>query len=201
MDDEIDCVHGLEGLLRRKHLPTFCALKDIAHSPLIQSHLNDIFDMTRTSGLIINTFDELEVTCLPHVATKFHKVYKVGPLHALTNSEVEQDLSHLVASHASQWQADQNCIAWLDSQALRSVLYVSFGSLVKASVSQVLEFWHGLVNSGQPFLWILRPDVIPADEEGKHRIPEELHQVGAKAKGYIVEWAPQEHVLALLAGF
>ncbi|KAF3441269.1 hypothetical protein FNV43_RR15182 [Rhamnella rubrinervis] len=195
MNQEINGVAGLEGLLRRKHLPSYCALKDIAQNPQIQSHLKDIFDLKGCCGLIINTFDELEITILPQVATHFQKVYKVGPLHALSNSKINQNLSHLVASHASRWQADQSCIAWLDSQPLRSVLYVSFGSHAKASVSQILEFWHGLVNSGKPFLWVLRPDVI-IGEDGKHVIPKELHQVGAKENGFLVDWAPQEHVLA-----
>ncbi|XP_060671451.1 7-deoxyloganetic acid glucosyltransferase-like [Ziziphus jujuba] len=69
-----------------------------------------------------------------------------------------------------------------------------FGSLAQASISQLSEFWHGLVNSGHPFLWVLRPDVILC-EEGEHVIvPQEL-QKGANEKGLIVDWARQEQVL------
>ncbi|KAF3441184.1 hypothetical protein FNV43_RR15096 [Rhamnella rubrinervis] len=138
MNQEINGVAGLEGLLRRKHLPSYCALKDIAQNPQIQSHLKDIFDLKGCCGLIINTFDELEITILPQVATHFQKVYKVGPLHALSNSKINQNLSHLVASHASRWQADQSCIAWLDSQPLRWVLtHCGWNSILESIVAKI----------------------------------------------------------------
>lgn len=192
MDLEINGVAGLEGILRRKNLPPACMMKE-AGSPLFKQHLNETLAMNRTSGLIINTFDGLEVQSLPHIANKFSKVYPIGPLHAFLNSKV-RNASQLIASHASLWKAEQNCIAWLDSQPLKSVLYVSFGTLAKRSISQLLEFWHGLVNSGHPFLWVIHPDVI-LDEEKETVIPEEL-QKGAKENGYVVDWAPQEEVLA-----
>ncbi|KAH7515096.1 hypothetical protein FEM48_Zijuj11G0159900 [Ziziphus jujuba var. spinosa] len=160
MNHEINSVPGLEGILRRRNLPAFCVLKDV-HHPAFQFLLNEFTGMTRySSGLIINTFDELEDQCLPQLATHFGKVYSVGPLHATLNSKIGKYGSQLMGSHISSWKADQNCLAWLDSQPLKSVLYVSFGSLINVSVSQLLEFWHGLVNSGHPFLWVIRPDVI-----------------------------------------
>ena len=45
-------------------------------------------------------------------------------------------------------------MTWLDSQASRSVVHVSFGSIEALSRDQLLEVWHGLVNSGEPFLWV-----------------------------------------------
>ncbi|KAH7514551.1 hypothetical protein FEM48_Zijuj11G0101400 [Ziziphus jujuba var. spinosa] len=66
MNHEIKCVIGLEGLLRRKNLPSVCMLREV-ESPVFQSAVNDILGMNRSSGVIINTFDELEVECLPHV--------------------------------------------------------------------------------------------------------------------------------------
>lgn len=59
---------------------------------------------------------------------------------------------------------------------------------------QLIEFWYGLVNSGQKFLWVIRPDSI-AGEEWRSKIPVDL-ATGTKERGYIVEWAPQEEVLA-----
>lgn len=57
-----------------------------------------------------------------------------------------------------------------------------------------MEFWHGLVNSGSRFLWVIRTDSL-AEEDGEHQTPAELME-GAKERSYIVEWAPQEEVLA-----
>ncbi|XP_060673808.1 7-deoxyloganetic acid glucosyltransferase-like [Ziziphus jujuba] len=87
-------------------------------------------------------------------------------------------------------------MAWLDSQPSRSVLYVSFGSLVKTSLAQLLEFWNGLVDSGYSFPWAIRPDMV--DEENDNGVisfPKVL-EIGPKERGYIVDWAPQERVLA-----
>ncbi|WJZ93423.1 hypothetical protein VitviT2T_012366 [Vitis vinifera] len=68
------------------------------------------------------------------------------------------------------WKQDRRCVTWLDSQASRSVVHVSFGSIEALSRDQLLEVWHGLVNSGEPFLWKLE-------------------------RACIVGWAPQEEVL------
>ncbi|XVE96981.1 hypothetical protein REPUB_Repub02eG0271000 [Reevesia pubescens] len=58
----------------------------------------------------------------------------------------------------------------------------------------MLEFWHGLVNSGKPFLWVIRPNSITGeDDPGK--ILMELEE-RTKGNGLIVSWAPQEEVLA-----
>ncbi|KAK4833704.1 hypothetical protein QYF36_002791 [Acer negundo] len=69
---------------------------------------------------------------------------------------------------------------------------VSFRSLVNLTRLQTLEFLHGLVNSGKPFLWVVRPDLI-VGESGIE--PMEL-EIVTKEKGFIVSWAPQEEVLA-----
>ncbi|KAH7514549.1 hypothetical protein FEM48_Zijuj11G0101200 [Ziziphus jujuba var. spinosa] len=170
---QIQCVPGLEGLLTSKNLPPVCLLNLEAENSFFQEHVKDILGMNRSSGVIINTFNDLEVQCLPHVTTHFQKFYTVGPLHAFVNSKIGKD-SHLLASHASLWKAEKKCIDWLDSQPLRSVLYVSFGTLARKSISQLLDFWHGLVDSGHRFLWVVRPDVILEEEGENVIIPEQL---------------------------
>lgn len=149
--------------------------------------------MTKTSGLILNSFDELEDPCIHHVSSTCNNLYTVGPLHAHINSKIG-DRAQLVASHGSLYNAEENCLKWLDSQPSKSVVYVSFGSITQTSLSQLLEFRHGLVNSGQPFLWVIRPGAIIDKQDGEE-IPKELLS-GPKERGYIVEWAPQEQVLA-----
>nr|XP_048319655.1 7-deoxyloganetic acid glucosyltransferase-like isoform X1 [Ziziphus jujuba var. spinosa]XP_048319656.1 7-deoxyloganetic acid glucosyltransferase-like isoform X1 [Ziziphus jujuba var. spinosa]XP_048319657.1 7-deoxyloganetic acid glucosyltransferase-like isoform X1 [Ziziphus jujuba var. spinosa] len=149
--------------------------------------------MTKTSGLILNTFDELEDSCIYHVSSACNNLYTVGPLHAHINSKLG-DRARTIASHGSLYSVEEKCLEWLDSQPPKSVLYVSFGSITQTSLSQLMEFWHGLVNSGQPFLWVIRPGAV-IGEEGNEGIPEDLLP-GPKERGYVVEWAPQEQVLA-----
>ncbi|XP_024935158.3 7-deoxyloganetic acid glucosyltransferase [Ziziphus jujuba] len=196
MNYRIHGIPGLEGLLRRKDLPEFCALKEIDHN-MINFFVEETLAITKTSGLIFNTFDELEIDSVQNVATKCSKLYTVAPINALLQSQIGPR-AQSIASLGSLWDVEQNCIKWLDSQPSKSVVYVSFGSITKSSISQLKEFWHGLVDSGHPFLWVIRPGAI-LDEEV---IPKELEK-GQKERGYVVDWAPQEEVMAhkALGGF
>jgi len=66
------------------------------------------------------------------------------------------------------------------------------------TIEQLMEFWHGLVNSGVRFLWVRRSDSVVglADgDEGRLEVPEEVLE-GTKQRGFIVPWVPQEEVLA-----
>lgn len=196
MDRIVSGVPGMEGLLRRRDLPSFCRVP--TDHPVMQFFVQETKAITRASALILNTFDDLESSILSHIAPRFSKIYTIGPLHALLKSRIgDDDLSSSSSSAASLLQEDRRCMTWLDSQRLGSVIYVSFGSLVKLTRVELLEFWHGLVSSGTPFLWVIRSDVLRS-EEGEHMghvIPAEL-EMGTKERGFIVDWAPQEEVLA-----
>ncbi|KAI6669308.1 hypothetical protein NL676_004193 [Syzygium grande] len=76
-------------------------------------------------------------------------------------------------------------MGWLDDQPPKSVVYVSFGSLVVITRDQIMEFWYGLVNSGVRFLWVLRPDFI-AENDGSDWIPTELAEA-TNERGVVVE--------------
>ncbi|KAK0585479.1 hypothetical protein LWI29_029154 [Acer saccharum] len=145
--------------------------------------------MTRASALILNTFHELEDPMISRLNSIFTKIYTIGPLHALYKSLLLQSNS---SNSIGLWKEDKSCMTWLNSQPLRSVIYVSFGSLVNLTRLQGLEFWHGLVNSGKPFLWVVRPDLI-VGESGID--PMEL-EIVTMERGFIVSRAPQEKVLA-----
>ncbi|KAF3447791.1 hypothetical protein FNV43_RR08495 [Rhamnella rubrinervis] len=80
-----------------------------------------------------------------------------------------------------------------DSQPLKSVMYVSIGSVAIMTRDELVEFWYGLVNSRKRFLWVIRPDLYKEAEDGKN-VPEELLEE-TKKRGYVVGWAPQEEVL------
>lgn len=192
MEHEVNGVDGLEGRLRRKDLPEFCVLKDV-HSAVFQFILNEFLAVTRSSGVILNTINELEAPCITPITNSCSRAYTIGPLHTLLNSQIGH-CSHLMSSHGSLWKPQQSCMTWLDSQPSRSVLYVSFGSVMKTSTSQLLEFWNGLADSGYPFLWVVRVDMLKEDGEDHQVLPKEL-RMGPQGKGYIVDWAPQEEVL------
>ena len=84
-------------------------------------------------------------------------------------------------------------MTWLDAQPLKSVIYVSFGSITIMTKDELMEFWYGLVNSKQRFLWAIRPDLV-AQKYDEGQILVELVE-GTKDRGCMVGWAPQEEVL------
>lgn len=63
------------------------------------------------------------------------------------------------------------------------------------SREDLFEFWHGLVNSGHPFLWVVRQDLVEGRTTESEKPPPELEEV-TKARGCLVAWAPQQEVLA-----
>ncbi|KAI3799899.1 hypothetical protein L1987_35204 [Smallanthus sonchifolius] len=62
-------------------------------------------------------------------------------------------------------------MTWLDEQAQKSVIYVSFGSMTMLSREELIELWYGLVNSKKNFLWVVRPNSVAGDGQN---IPAEL---------------------------
>ncbi|KAF3500843.1 hypothetical protein F2Q69_00045485 [Brassica cretica] len=97
------------------------------------------------------------------------------------------------ASSSSLFTQDETCIPWLDKQEDRSVIYVSFGSLISMTGPELTEIACGLRNSGQPFLLVVRVGLVKGTE-WIDAIPEEL-MAKVNEKGKIVKWAPQQEVL------
>ncbi|KAL3521157.1 hypothetical protein ACH5RR_019306 [Cinchona calisaya] len=210
MDLPIVNVKGMEGFLRRRDLPSFCRVDDLTN-PDFNSLLNETLQTPRAKGLILNTFEDLEGPILSHIRTHCPNLYTIGPLHAHLKTRLQV---HTLNSNSdsssyssnSLWEEDRSCINWLDKQPYKSVLYVSFGSITIITREKLWEFWHGIVNSGVRFLWVIRPDLIRAWndelESSNKSTPMQLEEA-TKERGHMVEWAPQEEVLAhpAVAGF
>nr|XP_043611599.1 7-deoxyloganetic acid glucosyl transferase-like [Erigeron canadensis]XP_043611607.1 7-deoxyloganetic acid glucosyl transferase-like [Erigeron canadensis] len=188
LDERIVSLEGMEAFLRRRDLPSFC--RSDLNNQTLQQVIGVSRRTTEAHALLLNTFDELEGPIVSQIQKHCPNIYTIGPLHAHLKART---LSKLTSSN-SLFEEDKTCITWLDQKAPKSVLYVSFGSLVTVTREQLMEFWHGLVNSGKPFLWVIRDDlVLKHDDENK--VPYELEE-GTKKRGYMVGWVPQEDVLA-----
>ncbi|MQM19638.1 hypothetical protein Taro_052647 [Colocasia esculenta] len=190
MDELVRGVPGTEGFLRRRDLPSFCRAKDV-NDPVIQATTLATQWNPRARGLIFNSAEPMDAAVLAHIRTLCPSTYTVGPLHNLVRA---LDPSHIATAAAGLWREDRTCLAWLDAQPPKSVVFVSFGSLTVLSRAHLLEFWHGLVNTHHRFLWVIRPDLLE-ETGGAGDVLPELKE-GTKEKGYLVEWAPQQEVLA-----
>ncbi|CAL5043327.1 unnamed protein product [Urochloa decumbens] len=157
---------------------------------LIPSHPYKVFgdmiqdqfrNMGKASWVFVNSFAELErdvFAALPAVTPRPPQLIPVGPLFG------GQDDGEAVRGDLIK--AADGCVAWLDAQTPRSVVYASLGSVVTLSAEAVAEMAHGLASAGRPFLWVVRPDTQPMLPEG--------FVLGGR--GMVVPWSPQDRVLA-----
>lgn len=92
-----------------------------------------------------------------------------------------------LGDHNTMCNGDTNqgdYFTWLNSQPVNSVLYVSLGSFVSVSTSQLDEIALGLAASEVRFLWILR-----------EQSPRVRDLIGDTDKGMILPWCEQLKVL------
>ncbi|PON33831.1 UDP-glucuronosyl/UDP-glucosyltransferase [Trema orientale] len=183
----IDGTLGMKGM-RLKDLPAFARVTDP----------NDImFNFLRKEGerakeasaVVLNTFDALEHDVLEALSSILPPVYAIGPLNLLANHQIHD--SNLKSLGSSLWKEDPRCLRWLDSKGPNSVVYVNFGSVAVMTAEQLVEFAWGLANSGNNFLWVIRPDVIKG---GAATVPPEF-LTETKERGLLASWCPQEAVL------
>ncbi|XP_052184730.1 UDP-glucose iridoid glucosyltransferase-like [Diospyros lotus] len=140
----------------------------------------------RTSSAIIwNTLDWLEQPAMAKLQQQDQiPFFSVGPLFKLAVPRCPTNLM----------EEDAGCISWLDKQNPQSVLYISFGSLDFIDERELAEMATGLANSGQPFLWAIRPGSVLGSQWIEPLPPGFVEEIGER--GRIVKWAPQREVLA-----
>lgn len=109
----------------------------------------------------------------------------VGPMvpSAYLDQQIEGDTTY----GATLWEpSGERCLKWLDTKPLKSVVYVSFGSMASIKTKQAEEIAWGLKESNLPFLWVAK--------ESEEKLPVEfLSSIGEA--GLIVTWCNQLEVL------
>ncbi|MQM16406.1 hypothetical protein Taro_049360 [Colocasia esculenta] len=205
LDEQVGCVPGSESFLRRRDLPSLCRARDI-DDPVMQLLRERTQNVSRYRGVVFNTAEFAESTFLSHIRGQVQSsIYPIGPLHGLLQT-VENlnggargggDDGVPSSDSTSLWQEDGACMEWLDARPPASVVYVSFGSLALVKREQLVELWHGLLNSGYHFVWVVRPGHVVDDGGGRNGWvrPAEMEE-GTEERWLEVEWAPQQEVLA-----
>nr|XP_017236543.1 PREDICTED: UDP-glucose iridoid glucosyltransferase-like isoform X2 [Daucus carota subsp. sativus] len=165
--------------LRFKDLPVLRENMD-----MMQKLIDLASNFQKFSAIILNTVDFLEQSSLLQLQQQYQvPVFQVGPLSKLAP-----------AISTSFLKEDSNCIAWLDNQTANSVLYVSKGSLSMSDSKELTETFWGLANSGQSFLWVVRPGSV-SGSEWTEVLPKDFKEIIGE-RGLIVKWAPQKEILA-----
>lgn len=145
--------------MRLKDFPSLMRVTD-ANDILFNYMKTEVQNCLESSAIIFNTFDEHEGKVLEAIASKSPNIYTVGPLHLLCRHLPESEFKSF---RSNLWKEDSECLKWLNEKEPNSVAYVNYGSITVMTDEQMKEFAWGLANSGHPFLWIVRPDMVTGD--------------------------------------
>ncbi|CAN0854558.1 UDP-glucose iridoid glucosyltransferase [Linum grandiflorum] len=166
--------------LRYKDLPTsiFQPLSNFVKS------VNNLREVRSSSAVIWNTMNCLEKSLLEKVKQQCQvPIFTVGPMHKFAPP-----------ISTSLLKEDYTCIPWLDQQPPNSVLYISFGSLAVLAPAEFQEMAWGIANSGQRFLWVVRPGLVYGSGTTDSLLPEGFAEKTGE-RGKVVKWAQQRKVL------
>ncbi|KAJ0467807.1 putative crocetin glucosyltransferase [Helianthus annuus] len=146
--------------------------------------LKDHIDAVKIAPrILVNTFDELELE--PIRAIEKLVMLPVGPLMPLELLDGRDPSNNSFSCDLFE-KPEEDYVKWLSTKPKLSVVYASFGSLSTLSIDQAEEIASGLLESGRPFLWVIRE----GDQLVKLSKIDEL-----KKQGMIVSWCSQVEVL------
>ncbi|CAK9163140.1 unnamed protein product [Ilex paraguariensis] len=182
----VDWVPGIKDI-RLRDFPSFIRTTN-PDDIMLNFLITEVAGITKTTAIVLNTFDALEHDVLEALSTMHPRIYTIGPIHLML--EQIQD-NRLKSISSNLWKEDTTCIEWLNNKQPNSVLYVNFGSVTVMTAQQLTEFAWGLANSKKPFLWIIRPDIVVGDSA---MLPPEF-VMETEERGMLASWCPQEQVL------
>ncbi|KAI4317399.1 hypothetical protein L6164_025268 [Bauhinia variegata] len=178
--------HDLPSFLLSQNLYTFAL-------PSFKEQL-EVLDQETNPRVLVNTFEALEPEAL--IAVDKLNVIGIGPLipSAFLDGKDTCDTSF----GGDLFHGENDYIEWLDSKPDSSVVYVSFGTIALLSKQQTEEIARALLDSGHPFLWVIRENKKEGEDKEKERKPEEelscIEEL--EEKGKIVKWCSQVEVLS-----
>uniref|UniRef100_A0ACD6A9E8 Uncharacterized protein n=1 Tax=Avena sativa TaxID=4498 RepID=A0ACD6A9E8_AVESA len=187
---------GLRRPLRVRDLPSFIVDEGTGGGDELSRFIHQEFcrlfeqmDEDKKVIVLVNTFEVLEETALEGIWPYFDGgVFAVGastiPLPGAGGEDGRIDLF--------DQDVDTGYMAWLDAQPARSVVYVSFGSLLTYSAREAGEILLGLRRLGRPYLWVVR-------FEGRSPEVQQLllsEATAARREGMVVTWCDQVRVLS-----
>ncbi|KAF8023420.1 hypothetical protein BT93_F0811 [Corymbia citriodora subsp. variegata] len=187
LDTVIDWIPGMRNI-RLRDLPSLIRTTD-PDDHMLNFCLVEFARAKRASAFVFNTFERLEQEVLNALIAMFPPIYTLGPIHLLAKQLSSHDTRPI---RSNLWKEDPSCIEWLDSKQPGSVVYVNFGSITVMSPAQLVEFAWGLANSGQTFLWVIRPDLVVGDTA---ILPLEFSAT-TRERSLLASWCPQERVLS-----
>ncbi|KAJ7554477.1 hypothetical protein O6H91_06G142500 [Diphasiastrum complanatum] len=153
----------------------------------------NLFKLHESSGILVNTFYELEGEAIDAASTEAINPNKV-PIYALGPILPSKFFRGEPIDQQAFIQTDNECLQWLNAQAPSSVLFISFGSIAILSIRQIQEIAKALDACQQAFLWILR---LPTSATDQSTLFPEGFLSRTHNRGLIIStWAPQLLILS-----
>jgi len=145
----------------------------------------------KSYGIVVNSFEELEAEYVEeYQRLSGHKVWCVGPVSLSNRDDIDKSLRSRRNS-----SSENEYVKWLDSWSPRSVIYVCFGSLNRATPEQLIELGIGLEATKRPFIWVLRGAY--GREEMEKWLLEDGFEERVKGRGLLIKgWVPQVLILS-----
>nr|AHJ80981.1 flavonoid 3-O-glucosyltransferase [Erythranthe lewisii] len=147
-------------------------------SPLAITINNMVGKLPKATAVVLNSFEEIDPIITKDLKSKFQDFLNVGP-SILASPDTPPSPDH----------DKTGCLSWLETQNKpKSVVYISFGTVVIPSEKELLALAETLETRKLPFLWSLGGNA-------KKYLPEGFIE-RTSGFGKIVPWAPQAGVLA-----
>ncbi|KAK2389197.1 phloretin 4'-O-glucosyltransferase [Trifolium repens] len=195
------CLIDLPGFsfsLKSHDLPSFLLASNIYTFalPAFKEHLQ-ILDEETDPRVLMNTVEEFESDAIKNVDVGKIKLIPIGPLipSAFLGGKDPSDTSS--GGDVIRVDSGDNYLEWLDLKGESSVVYVSFGTLAVLSKRQMDEIACALLDSGFPFLWVIRDNKLQKqkDEEDDDELSYR-EEIEKNDNGKIVKWCSQVEVLS-----
>nr|GEY33259.1 UDP-glycosyltransferase 74G1-like [Tanacetum cinerariifolium] len=160
------------------HKCDFPVVRDLAFSQFT--------DIDRADWVFFNSFYKLEEEVVDWMM-KLWRVRTIGPTvpSMYLDKQLLDDEDYMINVLKPK---SIECMNWLKNKPQRSVVYLSFGSLIQPGPEQMEEITFSLTGGEFSFLWAMK-----SSEEAK--VPKEFLNGGSK-KGLVVTWCSQLEVLA-----
>ncbi|KAI9128404.1 hypothetical protein K1719_001397 [Acacia pycnantha] len=178
-------------LLRPQDLPSFILPANTFGS--VPKVLSEMFrNMKKLKWVLANSFYELEKDAIDSMAD-LSPILPVGPLVPPSLlSEEEHDQKQDVG--IEMWKPEDSCIEWLNNKPPRSVIYISFGSIIVPSAKQIESITKALKKSKRHFLWVIKASEKATITGKAGELPIGFLEE-TKEQGLVVAWCPQTKVL------
>ncbi|XP_066357322.1 cyanidin 3-O-rutinoside 5-O-glucosyltransferase-like [Miscanthus floridulus] len=188
--------------LRVRDLPSF--LVDATGGEHARASIDSMRGLLEIVGrekpmVLVNTIDMLEpeAVALRAMRQQHLEVFAVGPmlprLQLLQQTDAAGDDEGRRMDLYEQ-DDEKGYTEWLDARPRRSVVYVSYGSMLGYSRQQVQEMLRGLRECRRPYLWVVPRDGRDGDVE--RCLMEMDDDDGDGERGMVMEWCDQLKVLA-----